>query len=82
MRPPRHLAAVPDPDPRVVSLGEWRGRRAAAHRVSQTPPPLRLTTPDETAPRLRLDVFLRRARAVMAETEGDGVLVAFPSRIA
>lgn len=66
----------------VVSLAERRAARAAVH----TPPlrrgaHLRLVTATDSAPALRLEVFLRRARAVM-EGDGGGALVDFPQRIA
>ena len=66
----------------VVSLTERRAARAAVHAL----PPrrgahLRLVTAADSAPALRLEVFLRRARVVM-DGDAGGALVDFPQRIA
>jgi hypothetical protein len=66
----------------VVSLAE---RRAARGATRPLPPRrgahLRLVTESDPAPALRLEVFLRRARAVMDGDTG-GALVDFPQQIA
>jgi hypothetical protein len=65
----RQIALAPEPCARVVSLEEWR----AAHRsqIEFAPPMLRLVGESDSQPQFRLEVFLRRARAVMAEPHGQ-----------
>ena len=59
----RHLRLLPTPDASVVYLDERRaGDRPPA-------PALRLVTSGDEGHVLRLDVFLRRARAVLAERD-------------
>ena len=65
MNTARQITLAPSPRARVVSLEEWRaGRRAP---VELAPPALRLVGGNDSPPPFRLEVFLRRARAVMAE---------------
>jgi hypothetical protein len=57
----------------VISIAEWRAARRAPAEPAWTPagqsrPSLRLVTADDTPPPFRLEVFLRRARAVMDES--------------
>jgi hypothetical protein len=59
----RHLRPLPAPDATVVYLDE----RRAADDDRPPAPVLRLVTDGDEAQLLRLDVFLRRARAVLAE---------------
>lgn len=65
-----HIALAPPPGAEVVSLDEWRARRAPVEADMPEPAPLRLlrlvVDGDEPAA-FSLDVFLRRARAVMGE---------------
>ena len=71
MNAARHITLAPAPTTRVVSLEDWRAaRRAPAEEAppEQTPPTLRLVGEGESLPPFRLEVFLRRARAVMTET--------------
>jgi hypothetical protein len=71
----RRITLAPAPSAPVVSLAEWR----AARRVPAEPAPeeqvplrlLRLVVDGEAPPPFRLETFLRRARAVMGETD-DG----------
>ena len=74
----RHLRLLPSPDARVVRLDERRvvddGRPPA--------PALRLVTSGDESHVLRLDVFLRRARAVLAERDLAPGVVEIPPRIA
>lgn len=64
-----HIALAPPPWAEVVSLDEWRARRAPVEADVPEPAPLRLLrlVVDDEEPEFRLDVFLRRARAVMGE---------------
>jgi hypothetical protein len=64
----RRIAPAPSPGGRIVSLDEWRARRRGT-LVADTPAPpaLRLVGAGDPPP-FRLDVFLHRARVVMAET--------------
>jgi hypothetical protein len=64
-----HIALAPPPGAEVVSLDEWRARRAPVEADVPEPAPLRLLrlVVDAEEPEFRLDVFLRRARAVMGE---------------
>jgi hypothetical protein len=59
----RHLRPLPAPDARVVYLDE----RRAADDDRPPAPVLRLVTSGDEGQLLQLDVFLRRARAVLAE---------------
>jgi hypothetical protein len=59
------ITLAPPPSAPVVSLDEWRAARRMP--VEPVPPTLRLVGDDDTPPPFRLEVFLRRARAVMAE---------------
>jgi hypothetical protein len=74
----RHLRPLPAPDARVVYLDE----RRAADDDRPPAPVLRLVTPDEHGQVLRLDVFLRRARAVLAERSLTSGAAELPPRIA
>lgn len=65
MNTARQITLAPPPGARVVSLEEWRAARRAPAGVA--PPALRLVGGDDSPPPFRLEVFLRRARAVMAE---------------
>ena len=73
-----HIALAPTPEANVVSLAEWReARRAPAEADVPAPAPLPATksvpvydvkvVDGDEPPPFRLDVFLRRARAVMGE---------------
>jgi hypothetical protein len=68
----RRIALAPAPSAPVVSLDEWRAaRRAPAEAPPEEHVPLRLlrlVVDGEAPPPFRLEVFLRRARAVMDET--------------
>lgn len=74
----KHLRLLPAPDARVVYLDERRvagdGRLPA--------PALRLVTTGDEGQLLRLDVFLRRARAVLAERDLAPHMAEIPPRIA
>jgi hypothetical protein len=66
----------------VISIAEWRAaRRASADSAwipaEQPRASLRLVTADDTPPPFRLEVFLRRARAVMDESR-DQRRLAYP----
>jgi hypothetical protein len=69
----RRIALAPAPSAPVVSLDEWRAARRVPvepHPVADEPTPLRLlrlVVDGEAPPPFSLDVFLRRARAVMGE---------------
>ena len=69
-----HIALAPPPGAEVVSLDEWRARRAPVAEADVPEPAplrlLRLVVDGDEPPAFRLDVFLRRARAVMGETAG------------
>jgi hypothetical protein len=69
-----HIVLAPPPGAEVVSLDEWRARRAPVEADVPEPAPLRLlrlvVDGDEPAA-FRLDVFLRRARAVMGEPRSE-----------
>ena len=73
----RHLRLLPAPDARVVYLDE----RRAADAGRPPAPVLRLVGPDE-GQLLRLDVFLRRARAVLAQRDLGPGMAEIPPRIA
>jgi hypothetical protein len=66
-----HIVLAPAPGATVVSLDEWRAaRRAPVEADVPAPAPLRLlrlVVDGNEPPPFRLDVFLRRARAVMAD---------------
>jgi hypothetical protein len=74
----RHLRPLPAPDARVVYLDE----RRAADDDRPPAPVLRLVTSDEQGQVLRLDVFLRRARAVLGERNLTSAVSDLPPRIA
>jgi hypothetical protein len=76
--PATHLRLLPAPDARVVHLDE---RRAADHPRPPAPA-LRLVRSGDEGQLLRLDVFLRRARAVLAERDLGPATVEIPPRIA
>lgn len=63
------IALAPPPGAEVISLDEWRARRAPVEADVPEQAPLRLLrlVVDGDEPQFRLDVFLRRARAVMGE---------------
>jgi hypothetical protein len=75
----RHLQAVPVPDARVVYLDE---RRRMGRDDRPPAPMLRLVTSGDEAQLLRLDVFLRRARAVLADPTLTPGFTEIPPRIA
>ena len=66
-----HITLAPSPAANVVSLEEWRNaRRAPVEADVPEPAPLRLlrlVVDGDEPPPFRLDVFLRRARAVMGD---------------
>ena len=67
-----HIALAPAPGATVVSLDEWRAARRAPVDEADVPAPaplrlLRLVVDGNEPPPFRLDVFLRRARAVMSD---------------
>jgi hypothetical protein len=66
-----HITLAPAPGATVVSLDEWRSaRRAPVEADVPAPAPLRLlrlVVDGSEPPPFRLDVFLRRARAVMGD---------------
>jgi hypothetical protein len=64
----RHLRVLPASDARVVYLDE----RRAAGDGRLPAPALRLVKNGDEGQILRLDVFLRRARAVLAESDLGG----------
>jgi hypothetical protein len=74
----KHLRLLPAPDARVVYLDERRvagdGRLPA--------PALRLVKTGDEGQVLRLDVFLRRARAVLAERDLGPRMAESPPRSA
>ena len=74
----RHLRLLPASDDRVVYLDE----RRAAGDGRLPAPALRVVTNGDEGQLLRLDVFLRRARAVLAERELGPALAENPLRIA
>jgi hypothetical protein len=74
----RHLRLLPAPDARVVYLDE----RRAADDGRPPAPALRLVTNGDEGQLLRLDVFLRRARAVLAERDLGPGMAEIPPRIA
>ena len=74
----RHLRLLPAPDVRVVYLDE----RRAVDDGRPPAPALRLVTKGDEGQLLRLDVFLRRARAVLAERELAPGMAEIPPRIA
>jgi hypothetical protein len=66
-----HITLAPSPGTNVVLLDAWReARRAPAEADESSPAPLRLlrlVVDGDEPPPFRLDVFLRRARAVMGD---------------
>jgi hypothetical protein len=76
--PARHLRLLPAPDARVVYLDE----RRAADAGRPPAPVLRLVRAGDDGQLLRLDVFLRRARAVLAERDLGRGMAEIPPRIA
>ena len=74
----RHLRLLPAPDARVVYLDE----RRPADDGRPPAPALRLVTNGDEGQLLRLDVFLRRARAVLAERDLGPGMAEIPPRIA
>ena len=59
------ITLAPAPGGRVVSLEEWRAARRI--QVEPAPPALRMVGDTDAPSPFRLEVFLRRARVVMAE---------------
>jgi len=74
----RHLRLLPASDDRVVYLDE----RRAAGDGRLPAPALRLVTNGDEGQLLRLDIFLRRARAVLAERDLGPAMAEIPPRIA
>jgi len=77
-----HITLAPAPPPEnVVSLAEWREARQAPAEVDVPEPAplrlLRLVIDGDEPPPFRLDVFLRRARAVMGDPAEDRSFDAF-----
>jgi hypothetical protein len=66
-----HITLAPSPGTNVVSLDAWReARRTPVEADVPSPAPLRLlrlVVDTDEPPPFRLDVFLRRARAVMGD---------------
>jgi hypothetical protein len=66
-----HITLAPRPPANIVSLDEWREARRAPLEADVPPPAplrlLRLVVDGDVPPPFRLDVFLRRARAVMGD---------------
>jgi hypothetical protein len=76
-----HITLAPSPATNVVSLEEWRNaRRGPVEADVPSPAPLRLlrlvVDADEPPP-FRLDVFLRRARAVMDDSAASKPLAPY-----
>jgi hypothetical protein len=74
----RHLRLLPAHDASVVYLDE----RRAVDDDRPPAPALRLVTSGDEGRVLQLDVFLRRARAVLAERDLVSGAVEIPPRIA
>ena len=74
----RHLRLLPTPDATVVYLDE----RRAVDDDRPPAPALRLVTSGDEGRVLQLDIFLRRARAVLAEREPGAGVAEIPPRIA
>jgi hypothetical protein len=74
----RHLRLLPAPDARVVYLDE----RRAADAGPPPAPALRLVRSGNEGQLLRLDVFLRRARVVLADRDLAPGMAEIPPRIA
>ena len=74
----RHLRLLPTPDASVVYLDE----RRAGDDDRPPAPALRLVTSGDEGRVLRLDAFLRRARAVLGEQDLTPGAVEMPPRIA
>jgi hypothetical protein len=66
-----HITLAPAPSTNVVSLDDWRDARRAPFKADvPSPAPLRLlrlVVDSDDPPPFRLDVFLRRAHAVMGD---------------
>jgi hypothetical protein len=66
-----HVGLAPPPAANVVSLAEWRETRRTPPEADVPSPaplrPLRLVVDGDAPPSFSLDVFLRRARAVMGD---------------
>lgn len=77
MNTARQITLAPPPSAPVVSLDEWRAARRM--QVEPAPPTLRLVGDDDSPPPFRLEVFLRRARVVMAEPHGHAYPDAEPA---
>ena len=73
MKAAGRIALAPAPSAPVVSLDEWReARRRPAEPAPVERAPLRLlrlVIDGEAPPPFQLETFLRRARAVMGETD-------------
>lgn len=65
MNTARQITLAPPPSAQVVSLEEWRAARLIQGESER--PALRLVGDTDSPPPFRLEVFLRRARVVMAE---------------
>jgi hypothetical protein len=76
--PATHLRLLPAPDARVVYLDE----RRAVDDGRPPAPVLRLVRSGDEGRLLRLDVFLRRARAVLAERDLTSGMAEIPPRSA
>jgi hypothetical protein len=76
-----HIVLAPVPAANVVSLDEWReARRAPGETDVPAPAPLRLlrlVVDGDEPPPFRLDVFLRRANAVMGDPADERSFDAF-----
>jgi hypothetical protein len=76
-----HITLAPTPATNVVSLDDWReARRAPAEADVSSPAPLRLlrlVVDGDEPPPFRLDVFLRRARAVMGDPSEERPLAPY-----
>ena len=70
-----HISLAPAPAANVVSLAEWRkARQAPVEADVPSPAPLRLlrlVVDGDEPPPFSLDVFLRRARAVMGDAADE-----------
>ena len=70
-----HIALAPAPPANVVSLAEWREARRSPIELDAPPTAplrlLRLVVDGGEPPPFSLDVFLRRARAVMGDAADE-----------
>ena len=67
-----HISLAPARAANVVSLAEWReARRAPAEADVPSAALLRLVVDGDEPPPFSLDVFLRRARAVMGDPANE-----------